>query len=144
MVLPLAPGRREQLAVLPIPPADEDRESLLAALTKVDLIASDHVSPPIDDPTGPGLQTQQHFTSALLTLAERTGIPLGDLWGKVTTGPAQVFCVRPATGFLVVDPTSRETVRRWPRQHEDRAPYLDIELLGRTIAVAADDRIVVV
>lgn len=144
LALPLAPGRRQQLAVLPTPPADEDREGLLAVLAKVDLIGSDHVSPPIGEPTGPGLQTQQHFAPALLTLAERTGIPLGDLWAKVTTDSARVFGIRPAPGFLVIDPTSRETVRRWPRQREDRAPYLDSELLGRTIAVAAAGRIALV
>jgi hypothetical protein len=144
MLLPLAPGRREQLAVLPAPPADDDRESLLAAVAKIDLIASDHVSPPLGEPTGPGLQTQQHFAPALLTLAQRTGIPLGRLWEKVTAGPARVFGVRPAPGFVVVDPAARETVRRWPRQREDRAPYLGSELAGRTIAVASGGRIVMV
>ena len=141
LLLDLALGRRAELAVLPTPPDPEDRAGLVSMLADIDVLGSDHVSPPVGPPTGPGLQTQQHFVPALLTVAEEHGIELADLWPKVTSGPAAVFGVSPMPGFVVVDPTIRTAVGRWPRQRDDRAPYLGRELRGRVIAVSTGDRI---
>jgi hypothetical protein len=138
MLLPLAIGRRDALSVLPKPPADADRESLARRIvTDVDVIASDHVSPALGPQTGPGLQTQQHFISALLTACALYGWEIADIWPKVTTAPAEVFGIQPADGFVVVDPEAAITANRWPRQADDRAPYLGLELRGRVIAVGS-------
>jgi len=140
LLLPLAPGRRDRLNVLPKPPADADRETLVRELVAgVDVIASDHVSLPLGPPTSPGLQTQQHFLPALLTVCSHYGLDIADVWPKATSGPARVFGVKPEEGFVVVDPGPVPPVGQWPRQAEDRAPYLGLELRGRVIAVGSGE-----
>lgn len=142
LLLPLAPGRRDRLSVLPKPPADADRESLVRELVRgVDVIASDHVSLPLGPPTSPGLQTQQHFLAALLTVCTHYGLDIADLWPKATSAPARVFGVQPEEGFVVVDPGPAPPVEPWPRQAEDRAPYLELELRGRVIAVGSGETV---
>ena len=138
-LLSLAPGRRGGLSVLPTPPSDRDRHSLTDAfLEQVDVIASDHVAPQIGDPTGPGLQTQQHFLSALLTLCEQNDWPLDRVFDKATKTPARIFDVETPDGFVLVEPNEIRPVEAWPRQGADRAPFLGLDLKGRVLVVALD------
>ncbi len=116
MLLALAAERREELAVLPTPPNDEDRLSLVSVFDGITVVASDHVSPPIGAPTGPGLQTQQHFTSALLTCVDQFGFDLAQTWQKVTSAPVDVFELSVKPGAILVDPELQAPVELWPRQ----------------------------
>jgi hypothetical protein len=144
LVLELQPGRREALTVMPTPPEEPDRRSLAEAVGQVHLLASDHVSPPLGAPTGPGLQTQQHFVPALLTMADRLGLDLDRLWRQVTSAPASVFGLDTTPGSIVVDPAEQPAVGLWPRQRDDRAPYLGSTLRGRVLAVTRGDHAVMV
>jgi hypothetical protein len=135
MALRLHGGRREALTVMPTPPDETDRQSLVATLGQVDVIASDHVSPPLGTPAGPGLQTQQHFVPALLAMAEDFNLDLERLWQQVTAAPASVFGLDTDAGSIVVDPAIQGVAGLWPRQRDDRAPYLGRTLKGRVLAV---------
>jgi dihydroorotase-like cyclic amidohydrolase len=136
-------SKRESLTVLPPPTSPEQKRSLAEVfLDQVDFIASDHVGPPfMGPPTSPGLQTQQQFLSALLTLSEQNGWPLARLLPKATTAAAAVFGVAPPNGFILVDPTHAEAVSRWPGQAPDRAPFEGLTLKGRVLALAAAERV---
>lgn len=144
LVLPLGPGRRDALTVMPQPPDDDDRRTLAEVLERVNLFASDHVSPPVGAPPGPGLQTQQHFVPALLTMVDGLGLDMRRTWHQVTTAPRQIFGLNGAGGFLVVDPSPQPPVELWPRQQVDRAPYLGSTLRGRVLAVTDGERGVMV
>lgn len=139
-MLKLAAGKRDSLTVLPTPPAEEARKSLVDAfLDEVDVVASDHVAPQIGAPTGPGLQTQQHFLPALLTLCEQNDWPLDQVLTKATDAPSEVFGASGNAAFAVVDPNYREQVTRWPRQGDDRAPYEGLALKSRVLLVGAGE-----
>lgn len=144
-LLPLSDDKRRGLTVLPPPVSDALRLSLASVcMADIDLIASDHGAPGLRRPPGkdsPGLQVQQHFLPALLTLAETEGWDLAALLAKVTTAPAAVFGVEAPRGFTLVDPTWREPVTLWPDQGSDRAPFEGMPLKGRVLAVAGDDHV---
>ncbi|MDD3446727.1 MAG: hypothetical protein PHS60_15070 [Zavarzinia sp.] len=139
-LLPLSKAKRDDLTVLPPPVGDDPRQSLVeACMAGIDLIASDHGAPGLRRPPGkdsPGLQVQQHFLSAILTLAELYSWDLGALLAKVTSAPARVFGVEAPQGFTLVDPTWREPVTLWPDQGSDRAPFEGMALRGRVLAVS--------
>lgn len=143
-LLPLG-GKRTELTVLPPPVGDEARQTLVEVfMDGIDMVASDHGAPPLRRPPtkeSPGLQVQQHFLPALLTLAEEHDWPLADLLAKVTTAPAEVFGVEAPKGFTLVDPTWREPVTLWPDQATDRAPFEGMALKGRVLAVAGQDHV---
>jgi dihydroorotase-like cyclic amidohydrolase len=142
-LLPIAESKRESLTVLPPPTSLEQKLSLAEVfLDEVDFIASDHVAPPfMGPPTSPGLQTQQHFFCALLTLSDHYRWPLGRMLPKATTAPANVFGVAPPNGFILVDPTHTEVVSRWPGQAADRAPFEGLTMRGRVLAIATVERV---
>ncbi|MCU1453683.1 MAG: hypothetical protein JWN46_1829 [Acidimicrobiales bacterium] len=139
-LLPLEPEQRAQLYVLPPVPDDDVRQGLLDRfLDEIDLVVTDHNGPPLEDPTGPGLQVAQDFLSTLLTASDRYGWPLDQVWAKATSAPAARFGVELGETFVVVDPAARREVGLWPpRQTVDRAPYLGITLLGRVLAIGSD------
>jgi hypothetical protein len=136
LLLPLAPGRRDTLTVLPTPPDDAERDSLAAVfLDRVAMLGSDHNAVPPKDPTGPGLQGQQHLLQATLALSRHYGWNLKDVWAKVTSGPSAVFGVPHEQSFVIVDPGYTEMVAPWPLQAADRAPFTGLSLPGRVLAV---------
>jgi hypothetical protein len=136
LLLPLAPGRRDTLTVLPTPPDDAERISLAEVfLDRVAMLGSDHNAVPPKEPTGPGLQAQQHLLQTTLALARHYGWDLGDVWAKVTSGPSAVFGVPHEQSFVIVDPAYTETAAPWPLQAADRAPFTGLSLPGRVLAV---------
>ena len=136
-LLPLGDERRDALIVLPPPPPDDDRRSLCSVfLDQVDAISSDHNAPGIDKSIGPGLQTQQHFLPALLTICDQNGWPLERVLQKVTTTPASIFGTDLKDGFVLVDPKFDEPVECWPRQSAGRAPFLGMTFKYRIVAIA--------
>jgi hypothetical protein len=144
-LLPLAPGKAETLYVLPpLPPESVSRTLAAVFLEQVDMIVTDHNAPPASGPAGPGLQSQQHFLSTLLTLAENFGWPLGKVLHKATTAPAGIFGVPAPEAMLLVDPTIYETVTNWPGQSADRAPFETLLLKGRVLAMLSADEVVLV
>ena len=128
------------MTVLPTPPSDSDRHSLtLAFLEHIDVIASDHVAPAVGEPTGPGLQTQQHFLSALLTLCEQNDWPLDQVFDKATKSPARIFNVDEPDGFLLVDPTDNREVQTWPRQARQNTTFeLETQKWRLALALKSD------
>lgn len=140
-LMPIAEAKRRALVVLPpLLPAEAGRSLAEVFLDQVDLLASDHNAPFYRGaPVTPGLQTQQQFLPALLTLAEMFDWPLAAVLAKATTRPAAVFGVAAPGAFLVVDPEHREPVGNWPGQSPDRAPFEGLTLRGRVLAVAAED-----
>ena len=145
MLLKLANKKRDGLTVMPTPPDEEERASLINSLINdVDIIASDHVAPQFGDPIGPGLQSQQHFLPALLTLSEQYDLPLEKIFEKVTTSPSRVYGVNPEKGLLVVDPDHQEKVSVWPNQESDRAPFEGQSLKGRVLAVIVNKKVTLI
>ncbi|WP_397473800.1 hypothetical protein [Pusillimonas sp.] len=145
-MLELAKGKHENLTVLPSPPSEQARLSLVSAFPdRVDVIASDHVSPHYaGPPISPGLQTQQHFLPALLTLCEQHGWDLESIWQKATTAPAHIFGMPAPQDLLLVDPTHEEQVRAWPWQTPDRAPFEGLTLKGHVLAVLRADQVTLI
>jgi hypothetical protein len=139
----LAEGKRGALTVLPPPPPPELAASLAQVfLDQVDIIVTDHnAPPPIGRPTGPGLQTQQHFVQTLLTLADRHDWPLDRVLAKATTAPATLFGTTPPAGFLLVDPRQQEPTDLWAGQAPDRAPFQGLALKGTVLAIGAAGRV---
>jgi hypothetical protein len=144
-LLPLAPGKAETLFVLPpLPPEAVSRTLAEVFLEQVDMIVTDHNAPPASGPAGPGLQSQQHFLSTLLTLSENFAWPLQDVWHKATTVPETIFGVAAPQAQLLVDPTVYETVTNWPGQTPDRAPFENLRLKGRVMAILSADDVALV
>ncbi len=139
-LLPVTDDVRAGLFVLPPVGGDDQREAFAPLVPDhISYLVTDHNAPPLEAPTGPGLQVIQHFAPAVLTIAELYGWPLPDVWEMVTTAPARRFGVELADSFVIVDPAHRQTVGLWePRQTADRAPYAGLELTGRVIAVGND------
>lgn len=142
-LLPIADEVREQLFVLPPVGGAAEREPFVElVLDEIDFIVTDNNAPPLEDPTGPGLQVQQHFLTALLTATELYDWPLARVWEKVTTAPAARFGVQLDETFTIVDPTHRHQVGLWePRQTPDRAPYRGLTLRGRVLAVGNESEV---
>ncbi|GAA1694440.1 hypothetical protein MMUR_28800 [Mycolicibacterium murale] len=138
MLLELASDRTDSLTVLPSPPGAAERESLVEVFADIDVLASDHVSPPLGAPTGPGLQTQQHFLPAVLTCVQRYGWDLETVWSKLTSGPRAVFGLPERNATTIVDPTVQDLAVLWPRQRDDRAPYAGMELQTKVVAVITE------
>jgi len=142
-LLPVADEVREQLFVLP-PVGDAEQVAGFAPLVleEIDFIVTDNNAPPLQHPTGPGLQVQQNFLQAMLTVRNLYDWPLEQVWAKLTTAPAERFGVELEPSFVVVDPTDEHVVGRWePRQTPDRAPYAGMTLTGRVLAVGNDDAV---
>jgi hypothetical protein len=139
-LLPIDADQRGRLFVLP-PVGDETARMGLADLflDNIDLIVSDHNAPPLNDPTGPGLQVQQDFASSLITASDVYGWPLDSVWAKATTAPADLYDTELGDAFVIIDPDFDRVVNLWPRQTPDRAPYLGSHLRGRVLAVGAGD-----
>ncbi|CAN5464207.1 hypothetical protein BH10ACT3_BH10ACT3_09530 [soil metagenome] len=139
-LLPIADDVREQLFVLPpVAGADERDPFVQLFMDEIDYVVTDNNAPPIQDPTGPGLQVQQHFLSSLLTAADLYEWPLADVLAMATTAPAARFGVELEDSFAIVDPTVEHVVGLWePRQTRDRAPYAGMTLKGRVLAVGND------
>ncbi|WP_152991434.1 hypothetical protein [Frankia sp. R43] len=137
---PLAPGRREDLVVLPTPPDDAERTALADVfLDRVTMLATDHNALPVSGPTGPGLQAQQHLLPLLLSLCDVYGWTPAQLWPKITTAPTEVFGTVHPQGWVVVDPAHREQVSPWPMQAADRAAFVGLTLPGRVLAIGSGD-----
>ncbi len=138
----LADGKREALTVLPPPPPEDQAASLATIfLDDIDIIVTDHNAPPPSGvPTGPGLQTQQHFLQTLLTLADSQDWPLDRVLAKATSAPAAVFGTAAPEGFLLVDPCS-SPAELWPGQAPDRAPWEGLPLKGRVLAIGVGDQV---
>lgn len=77
-------------------------------------------------------------------MAADFGLDLERLWQHVTTGPASVFGLRTEAGSIVVDPALQGATGLWPRQMDDRAPYLGRGLRGRVLAVTRGENGVMV
>ena len=138
-LVPITGAHRVQLTVLPAVQDDESRESLTKVfLEELDVLVSDHNAVPIDEPFGPGLQTEQHLLQTVLTLCADNDWPLASALEKVTSGPARVFRNAHREGFVVVDPAYDEPVALWPGQTEDRAPFLGLPLKGRVLALGSE------
>ncbi len=136
-LLPIRDDVREQLHVLP-PVADAvTRQNFLPlVMDHIDLFVTDHNAPPLAEPRGPGLQVQQDFLAALITLAEINGWRLQDVWQKATEAASIFGRAHDPDDFVIVDPSFRREANLWqPRQTADRAPYRGIELAGRVIAI---------
>ena len=143
-LLPISDDVRAKLHVLP-PVADaETRNAFLPlVMDEIDLFVTDHNAPPFTTQEGPGLQVQQEFLPALLTLSELQGWSLRDVLHKATTAPAQLFGIPHNAGdFTIVDPTARHTSGLWqPRQTADRAPFAGLPLNGRVVAIGNHDAV---
>jgi dihydroorotase-like cyclic amidohydrolase len=144
-LLPLAPAKAEALYVLPaLPPEAVSRTLADVFLAQVDMIVTDHNAPPFSGPAGPGLQSQQHFLSTLLTMAENFAWPLDAVWHKATRAPADIFGVSAPAAMLLVDPGLYETVTNWPGQSADRAPFETLRLKGRVLAMMSANEVALV
>ncbi len=142
-LLALDEAHKKTLTVLP-PLLDNARAAEMAAvfLDGIDMVASDHVGPHYQGaPISPGLQTQQHFLPALLTLAEQHGWPLDAVLSKAREAAAAVFGVSAPQGWLLVDPEHREPVQPWLQQGPERAPFAGLPLRGRVLAAADASRV---
>lgn len=142
-LLPVSDEVRAELFVLP-PVGDAAQREAFAPLVldHIEYFVTDHNAPPLEIPTGPGLQVQQQFLPAMLTIAEHYAWPLERVWDMLTTAPAERFGVELADSFVIVDPGHRQTAGLWePRQTPDRAPYAGLELKGRVLAVGNDDAV---
>jgi hypothetical protein len=142
-LLPVADEVREQLFVLPPVGGTEQREAFAPlVLDEIDFIVTDNNAPPLQHPTGPGLQVQQNFLGAMLTARNLYDWPLERVWEKLTTAPAERFGVELEESFVIVDPSDEHVVGRWePRQTPDRAPYAGSTLTGRVLAVGNADAV---
>lgn len=144
-LLPLAPGKAESLNVLPpLPPQSVSRTLADVFLEQIDMIVTDHNAPPVSGPAGPGLQSQQQFLATLLTLAERFDWNLAELLDKAIAAPAAIFGMPAPDQFLLVDPTHTETVKNWPGQDPQRAPFENLVLKGRVLAMLSPREVALV
>jgi hypothetical protein len=135
-LLPLAAGKAETLNVLPpLPPQSVSRTLADVFLSEVDMIVTDHNAPPASGLAGPGVQSQQQFLSTLLTLAEHFNWNLAHVLQKAIAAPAAIFGIPAPEEFLLVDPTQYETVKNWPGQSPERAPFETLVLKGRVLAM---------
>ncbi|MET0699388.1 MAG: hypothetical protein ABWY93_06955 [Mycobacterium sp.] len=136
----LPESRPADLFVLPPVPGGAARESLRGVVSAIDLIASDH-NAPVRGNTGPGLESEQHLLSALLTLVGEGVLDLPTALAK--SGPAAAAVFRPVTeipqALVVVDPASGP-VQLWPGQEARRAPYRGLDMAGTVLAVAEAGR----
>lgn len=142
-MLPIDERKRANLTVLPpLSPPEAGRSLAQVFLDQIDMIASDHNAPYyLGPPITPGLQTQQQFLPALLTLADMYGWPLSAVLEKATRAPAAVFDTPAPTALLVVAPGESATITNWPGQTSDRAPFEGMDLKGRVFAVADHDHV---
>jgi dihydroorotase-like cyclic amidohydrolase len=142
-LLPIDDNKRAQLTVLPpLSPAEAGHSLARVFLDEIDLIASDHNAPfYLGPPVTPGLQTQQQFLPALLTLCERFGWPLADTLQKATRAPAKIFGTSEPDEILLVAPNHEEVVSNWPGQAPDRAPFEGMTLKGRVLVMAGRDQV---
>lgn len=142
-MLPIEEKKRTSLTVLPpLSPPQAGRSLAGVFLDRIDMIASDHNAPYyLGPPVTPGLQTQQQFLSSLLTLCERFEFPLSAMLHKATHAPAAIFGTEAPDEVLLVAPESREIVTNWPGQTPDRAPFENVDLKGRVLAVASRDQV---
>ena len=107
-LVPLDAAHRGDLFVLPPVAEDELRLSLAKVfLDEIDLLVSDHNTPPYGNPTGPGLQVEQDFLSSILASVDAYGWPLDRVWDKVTAAPARALRRRIGETFVIVDPKVR-------------------------------------
>ena len=142
-LLPIADHKRAALTVLPpLSPADAGRSLASVFLDEIDMIASDHNAPYyLGPPVTPGLQTQQQFLPALLTLCETFGWPLSAILEKATRAPAAIFGTEAPDEILLVAPDHSEVVANWPGQTPDRAPFEGMTLKGRVLVVAGREQV---
>ncbi len=142
-LLPIEDHKRASLTVLPpLSPIEAGRSLADIFLDEIDMIASDHNAPfYLGPPVTPGLQTQQQFLSALLTLCEIFGWPLSAMLDKATQAPAAIFGTSPPDEILLVAPDHEEVVGNWPGQTPDRAPFEGMALKGRVLAMASRERV---
>lgn len=141
-LLPLRPGKAETLNVLPPLPPEATRCTLAEVfLAEVDMIASDHNAPPASGQAGPGLQCQQHFLPSLLSLTETFDWNLQAVLQKAIAAPAAIFGVAAPAQLLLVDPSYRETMKLWPGQNPERAPFEGLPLKGRVLAMLSGSRV---
>jgi dihydroorotase-like cyclic amidohydrolase len=139
-LLALDETQRTSLHVLPPVPAEAERVAFVdVAGAGVDILVSDH-NAPVPGQTGPGLENQQWFAPALLTLTRETPLELAAVIDKVTAAPAKVFGTQPDLdgAWIVVDPNATVPGSSWPGQAPDRTPYLGRELTGAVRAIGAD------
>ena len=142
-LLPIEERKRMSLTVLPpLSPPEAGRSLAGIFLDQVDMIASDHNAPfYLGPPVTPGLQTQQQFLSALLTLCDMYGWPLAAMIEKATRAPASIFGTSLPDEIMLVAPDHEEVVGNWPGQTPDRAPFEGMTLKGRVLAVASKERV---
>ena len=142
-LLPINDQKRTQLTVLPpLLPAEAGRSLASVFLDGIDMIASDHNAPfYLGPPVTPGLQTQQQFLSALLTLCEMFGWPLLSMLEKATRAPANIFGTPEPNEILLVAPDHEEIVDNWPGQTPDRSPFGGMKLKGRVLVVAGREQV---
>lgn len=142
-LLPIDDKKRANLTVLPpLSPAEAGYSLANILLQDVDLIASDHNAPYyLGAPVTPGLQTQQHFLSTLLTLCKKFDWPLSTVLEKASRSPATIFGTPEPDEILLVAPDHHEVVENWPGQTSDRAPFEGMTLKGRVLVVAGREQI---
>jgi len=142
-LLPITDAVRAQLHVLPPVPGDDVRRPFSELfLDEIDLLVTDHNAPPLGAQPGPGLQVQQWFLSAVLSICDLYGWPLEQVWRKATAAPAAHFGVSLGESFVIVDPTFEQAVGLWPtRQTPERAPYLGMTLRGRVLGVGNEQAV---
>jgi hypothetical protein len=142
-LLPIDDRKRAALTVLPpLSPSEAGRSLARVFLDEIDMIASDHNAPfYLGPPVTPGLQTQQQFLSALLTLCETFGWPLSAMLEKATRAPAAIFGTAEPDEILLVAPDHGEAVTNWPGQTPDRGPFEGMTLKGRVLAVAGREQV---
>jgi hypothetical protein len=144
-LLPLAPGKAETLNVLPpLPPQSVSRTLADVFIQNIDMIVTDHNAPPVSGPSGPGLQSQQHFLATVLTLAETFNWPLQTILQKATAAPAAIFGIAAPAQSLLVDPTHYETIETWPNQGPERAPFENLVLKGKVLAILSASQVALV
>lgn len=142
-LLPIEDMKRATLTVLPpLSPPEAGRSLAGIFLEEVDMIASDHNAPfYIGPPVTPGLQTQQQFLSALLTLCEMYRWPLSAMIGKATRAPAAIFGTSPPDEVMLIAPDHEDVITNWPGQTPDRAPFEGMTLKGRVLVMASRERV---
>jgi dihydroorotase-like cyclic amidohydrolase len=142
-LLPIEERKRAALTVLPPLSPPEAGQSLAGVfLEQVDMIASDHNAPYyLGPPVTPGLQTQQQFLPALLTLCETFDWPLPATLDKATRAPAAIFGTAEPDEVMLVAPDHSEAVTNWPGQTPDRAPFEGMTLKGRVLVVAGREQV---